>query len=130
MDRSIKPAQRRLTHLFAGYAVLALAACDVAASTSSDGCLSLVVTVDPATTSVAVGQSVQLTASLAQGSAGCTAGFSVSALRWMTDDTTVAVVDSTAGVVTGVRPGRTGVSVHQTDSTRVLGVGQIRVTAP
>ncbi len=110
---------------------LALTACWVSASTSPDGCFSLLVAVDPATTTVAVGQSIQLTASFDQAAASaCVPDVSASALRWTSDDTTVAVVDPTAGIVTGRRVGRTGVSVHQQDSTRVLGVGEVRVTAP
>jgi uncharacterized protein YjdB len=111
-------------------ALVALAGCSISASTSSDGCFILVAAVSPATSTVAVGQTIQLTASYNQVSADCIPNIPAAALRWQADDTTIATVDSTAGLVTGLRPGRTGVSVHAPDSTRVLGVGEVRVTGP
>jgi uncharacterized protein YjdB len=116
--------------LFGLASVVALAACSTSVSTSPDGCFVLVVSVSPPTTSVAVGQTVQLTASYNQVSSSCIPNVPASALHWQVDDTTIAIVDSTSGRVTGRAPGRTGVSVHAPDSTRVLGVGEVRVTGP
>jgi hypothetical protein len=111
-------------------ALAALAGCSTSASLSSDGCFILVAAISPATSTVAVGQRIQLTASYNQVSADCIPNIPASALHWQVDDTTIATVDSTAGLVTGRRPGRTGVSVHAPDSTRALGAGEVRVTGP
>lgn len=111
-------------------ALVALAGCSTSASLSSDGCFILVAAISPATSTVAVGQTIQLTTSYNQVSADCIPKIPAAALHWQADDTTIATVDSTAGLVTGRRPGRTGVSVHAPDSTRVLGVGEVRVTGP
>jgi uncharacterized protein YjdB len=116
--------------LFGLASVVALAACSTSVSTSPDGCFVLVVSVSPPTTSVVVGQAVQLTASYNQVSSSCIPNVPASALHWQVDDTTIATVDSTSGLVTGRAPGRTGVSVHAPDSTRVLGVGEVRVASP
>ena len=122
-------ARRRLFLLGLAVVVL-LPACSTAVSTSPDGCFVLVASISPPTTSVTVGQTVQLTASYNQVSSSCVPNIPASALRWQVDDTTIATVDSTAGLVTGRAPGRTGVSVHAPDSTRVLGTGEVRVTGP
>jgi hypothetical protein len=111
-------------------ALVALAGCSTAASISPDGCFILVAAIDPVTTTVAVGQTIQLTASYNQVSTDCIPNVPASALHWQADDTTIVTIDSTAGLVTGRSPGRTGVSVHAPDSTRVLGVGEVRVTGP
>lgn len=122
------PARR---FVLAGFVAVVLPACSNAFSTNPDGCvLILVASINPPTVSVAVGQSVQLSAGYNQVSAACIPNVPASALHWQVDDTTVATVDSTAGLVTGRAPGRTGVSVHAPDSTRVLGAGEVRVTGP
>jgi hypothetical protein len=111
-------------------AVVTAAECSTSISTSPDGCFILVASISPPTTSVIVGQTVQLTASYNQVSSSCIPNIPASALHWQVDDTTIATVDSTTGLVTGRAPGRTGVSVHAPDSTRVLGAGEVRVTGP
>jgi uncharacterized protein YjdB len=121
---------RQLARLLA-LASLPAAACDYTSlSTNPDQCFVVVVAIAPATASVAVGESIQLSASYNQVSVDCLPGVPASALHWQSEDTTIVSVDSLSGVVTGRRVGQATVSVHAPTSSRVLGGALVKVTGP
>ena len=110
------------SHPFAIVAMIILVACSAPSVTLvSDSTSAVRVTLTPATTSVVVGKTVQLSAVLYDASGNQLTGKSI---VWKSSDTLVARVSNT-GLVSGMRAGNT--TVNATSGT-VIGTASVQVT--
>jgi uncharacterized protein YjdB len=94
-----------------------------------DRCNVLVVAVSPPAPSLAVGDSLTLTAAYT-GAVECQPDVPASELHWSSADTTVASVDSLLGVVRARQVGAAEITVHAPGKSAVLGGATVSVTGP
>ena len=94
-----------------------------------DRCTVAVVTVSPPAPSLAVGDSLTLTAAYT-GAVACQPDVPASGLHWSSSDTAVATVDSLRGVVRARQAGTAGITVHAPGEERVLGGTPVSVIGP
>lgn len=94
-----------------------------------DRCTVFVATISPPAPSLAVGDSLTLTAAYT-GAVACQPDVPASELHWSSSDTAVAPVDSLRGVVRARQAGTAEITVHAPGEHAVLGGTPVSVTGP
>jgi uncharacterized protein YjdB len=114
-------------------ALAPLAAVAVVACSSSitlpDHCFVVVASVSPVSSSLTVGDSVQLSATYHDVAAECIPNVPASGLHWRSEDPSVATVDSLQGVVVGAGPGTASITAHAPSNDGALGGATVQVSS-
>ncbi|HXY70826.1 MAG TPA: Ig-like domain-containing protein [Gemmatimonadales bacterium] len=119
------------TVLAAAASILVVAGCGRETTAAQQRtCSAPVVAVSPAAPELGVGDSLGMAAAYITAGDPCNPAVPAAALRWATTDPTLATVDSVRGLVTAVRKGNVGITVHEADSARVLGTTVVHAYTP
>jgi Bacterial Ig-like domain (group 2) len=130
MEMRISHSRLRRLMLVVGGGLSPIACESSNSSPTPDRCFIIVAEIAPPAPVVTVGESLQLTATYNAVSPDCLPDVPASALHWQSSNAGIATVDSTQGLLTGHRAGRTEVTVHAPGSAAVLGSTEAQVSGP
>lgn len=123
---------QRISHVRGGHLLLVaaawlpLAACGSFTPTP-DHCFVMIARITPAAPVVTVGQSLHLTVTYNAVAPDCLPDVPASALLWKSAAPAIATIDSVQGLLGGLQPGQTEITVHVPGSTSIVAVTEAQV---